>query len=320
MSKKADKKEVNSLVLVESKRVKSDLDRYCGRRAKKGKTWWRNGFDQVSALMSEEHNCTPYYFTLTWPAFAGCLEDEWSKVADEFSKIKIELSKRCLIGGGIISLEAHKNTTLKSKRGKNTKAGRPHVHMLLWLYHDFLNPSEVFITCAFEDAGMHCTLKRLRSYNDTSKVLTYVVKDCLDEDLQNYVGSTTSWSKSVNLWYNNSDCSSVLKRLESIMGRDKLYITEEMCSGFPTARRTDDITLILTEIFVRLFKRQGLGVRESMVYRRRAGTRFAWEQWQKLDTWVGGYFDMRLPIDYVSKLRQSITWIQTEYFLVLALV
>lgn len=305
-------KEEKSIVLFVSESEKnSNLVAYCARRKRKSRASWRNSFYRVSSLMSEDHNCEAYYLTLTWPSY-GSIDDEWRMTADKFLKIKSGLSSNCLVAGGIISLEAHKNTTLKSKRGKNLKAGRPHAHMLLWLYHDFLNPSDAHICCAFEDAGMHCTLKRLTSYSDTSNVLSYVVKECLDADLQSYVAKTTLWPKSVNLWYNHRDCEKVLSRLESIIGRENLYVTKDLYCSFPTARKTADTTLLLTEILVRVFASQGLGVRESTVYRRRGGTQFTWEPWESLETWVGSQFDMNLPVGYLSKLRQSLMWIQTE--------
>lgn len=305
-------KEEKSVVLFVSESEKSsDLVAYCARRKRKSKASWKNSFYRVSSLMSEDHNCEAYYLTLTWPSY-GSIDDEWRMTADKFSKIKSGLSSNCLVAGGIISLEAHKNTTLKSKRGKNLKAGRPHAHMLLWLYHDFLNPSDAHICCAFEDAGMHCTLKRLTSYSDTSNVLSYVVKECLDADLQSYVAKTTSWKKSVNLWFNHRDCRKELSRLENIIGKENLYVTYDDYCSFPTARKTADTTLLLTEILVRLFARQGLGIRESTVYRRRAGAQFTWEPWESLESWLGSQFDMSLPMGYLSKLRQSLMWIQTE--------
>ena len=58
------------------------------------------------------------------------LEKEWDYCNEFIKDFKRKVSKHYLITGGIIDVEAHKNTLLKSKRGKNRKAGRPHVHIV----------------------------------------------------------------------------------------------------------------------------------------------------------------------------------------------
>ena len=79
--------------------------------------------------------------------------------------------------GGVIAVEAHKNSTLKSSRGKNTKAGRPHIHMLLWFCHQFLNPSMEKLQLAIELQGGITRLEKLETWNDVLKTGLYVTKD-----------------------------------------------------------------------------------------------------------------------------------------------
>lgn len=293
----------------------ADLRAYCSRREKdmrKVGVAKRRGIYDVAALLSERHNCTAYFVTLTWPRHEGSLEAEWASTARFFDWVKGELSQYCLVVGGLISLEAHKNTTTKAKRGKNTKAGRPHAHMVLWLCHEFLNPSRAEISRALGKCGMSCNLKVLDRHEATVKALLYTSKDGSDEDLQSFVRAVTPWPKSVNLWINHADCVELLGELEMHLGVGTVFVTEELYNKFPTARKTSDDTIMLAEIFVQLFQQQGLGVRDSTVYRRRQGCRFTWEPWMSLDSWLNLFFDLRMPPAFLSKLRQNVLWLQKE--------
>jgi hypothetical protein len=159
---------------------------------------------------------------------------------------------------------------------------------------------------------MSCNLKVLDRHEATVKALLYTSKDGLDEDLQSFVRAVTPWPKSLNLWINHAVCVELLCELEMHLGVGTVFVTEEMYNKFPTARKTSDDTIMLAEIFVQLFQQQGLGVRDSTVYRRRQGCRFTWEPWMSLDSWLNLFFDLRMPPAFLSKLRENVLWLQKE--------
>ena len=59
------------------------------------------------------------------------------KLDSLLNNLEKTLSEHFLVVGAIIAVEPHKNSSLHSKRGKNTKAGSPHFHLVVWLCHQF---------------------------------------------------------------------------------------------------------------------------------------------------------------------------------------
>lgn len=207
-------------------RMDIDLAAYCDRTKSKG--CWRESY-LLDFAMTQRCNCETFYLTLSCPNFEGSLAEEWSHLTSELTKAKTKLFSNCDISCGVISLEAYKTTSLKSKEGKNTKTGRPFASMLVWAY-PFGDRTESFLSYELSDLDLSFTIKQLNCRTNAAKALTFMVKDCSDANLQRYVAKTTAWKKSVNLWYGDKNSWTPLGRLEREIGSDNLYISDE--SGF----------------------------------------------------------------------------------------
>lgn len=111
------------------KSIKQTLATYCNTPSKRSRsknpahTKQKQIVFSVAGLMDTDFNWEPYFWRLTFP-LADSLEEELHQVADFIKEIASHacLSKEYMVVGGIISVEAHKNSTLKKKTGKNTKA------------------------------------------------------------------------------------------------------------------------------------------------------------------------------------------------------
>ena len=117
--------------------LKGFLGDYCNKREKQHKTKdlfydsYRQNYYIVGQIFETDFNAEAFFFTVTFPQRAT-LEEEWQHAKLFIEDFKLFVSKHFMVLGGVIAVEAHKNSTLKSARGKNTKAGLPHFHMILW--------------------------------------------------------------------------------------------------------------------------------------------------------------------------------------------
>ena len=80
----------------------------------------------------------------------GTLKQEWQHGESFVREFKVKLSRHYMVVGGMIAVETHKNTNLKKKTGKNTRAGRFHFHMVIWFCRQFLNRSAQKLQLALE--------------------------------------------------------------------------------------------------------------------------------------------------------------------------
>ena len=169
--------------------LKGFLVNYCNKRTKQHKTkdpfydTYRQNYYIIGQVFETDFNAEAFSFAVTFPQKAT-LEEEWKHTKDFIVNFKIYVSKNFMVLGGVIAVEAHKNSTLKSSRGKNTKAGRPHIHMILWFAHQFLNPSMHKLKLTLELQGTISRVKRLKEPTDVFKAGLYVTKDRDDKDLR----------------------------------------------------------------------------------------------------------------------------------------
>lgn len=240
------------------------------------------------------------------------LAQEWidaRKFIDLFKKI---VSKQFLIVGGIVSVEPHKNSSLKKKGSKNTKAGKPHFHMVLWFCHEFLNPSIEKLKLLLLQLGTNSQIKKLETNLDVLKTGLYSTKDKGNLDLKKICNFYMQWPANINIWINQEETSFAFNMILKALPKDTAFASYEDYMDFPVARKFTDETLLLHEIFYKMFLKLNLAVRDKMVYRKIEGTQFSWERWMSLEQWIANCFQLHRTVGYLQMLKESAFWISQE--------
>ena len=214
--------------------------------------------------------------------------------------------------GAVIALEPHKNSDLKSKRGKNTKAGQPHIHMVFWLYNPFLNPSIHFFSLILLNQHVNVKIVELKSSNDFVKTCLYTIKERDAPELTQICQELTSWPSSVNIWVNNIDALSTFQAFLYVVNPSYAWISNECFSQVPTCRKQKDEGLMLAEIFYKIFLKQNLAVANNFVYQKIPFTHFSWKATQPLEQWVANSFNIQGNPEFSRILKENIQWISTQ--------
>ena len=246
--------------------IKGTLEQYCNTRSKHYRTKdpygsrLKQALYRTAHIMDEDFNSEPYWLTITFPNM-GTLEEEWFRAKSFIDDFKRKLSQYYMVVGGIIAVEAHKNSTLKKKTGKNTKAGRPHFHLLLWFTHQFLNPSALKIQFSLELEGKIARIKILKNNKEVLEKGVYASKDQDRKDLQKVAKKYMGWDGNVNVWINHKDVTFTLKSLANEI--KPVHVTTECYMTFPLVRKHATDAMTLTEVFHKIFrlsckKRNGL--------------------------------------------------------------
>lgn len=308
-----------------------DLQLYCNTRSKNYRFKdRRNLFNQTiynySQVLQKEHNCETYFITVTFPIDKNNrnIEKEWTNAGLFIEDFKKRLSKYYLVVGGILSVEPHKNTSLTSKRGKDTKAGSPHFHMVVWLCHQFLNPHIDRMGYALLLNGSFTKITPLINRMDVLKASVYTTKEGGSPIVNQLCKAFIKWPQNINIWSNHPETHYVFQNIEDSFPRhldDKgqideqnniSFISKEFFNNFPTVRSHNDKALLLSELFAKVFAKQGLAVRNNHVFKRIKGTSYSWFKWISLESWIAQRFNFKAPSAYLQMLKDHALWISKQ--------
>lgn len=300
------------------------IEKFCNTHSKRTRSnsIQHNIFKQTVYNMAEtldkDFNCTPLFITVTFPVQAEQrdLKREWFMVADFIPQLKKRISQDHLIVGGIISVEPHKNTSLKNQKGKNTKAGAPHFHMVLWVCHKFLNPEIQKLSQYLSEAGTYTKISVLNSYTDTMKAVLYTTKEKGDPAIKYITKTVFSWEQGINVWINHKETKHVFEKiaqsLNNVEKKDFCFTSNELYINFPTCKKFNDNGLLLAAIFSKVFAQKGLAVKDGNVYKKLEGTHFSWEKWVPLDAWVTQRFSFDHNAKFLQMLKDNASWIYNQ--------
>jgi hypothetical protein len=293
------------------------LTEYCNTREKKFRTkdinydTLRQTLYSVSDIFKNDFNCIPYFITVTFPKKQN-LEDEWIYAGEFIDNFKQKIPEFFLVVGGIIAVEPHKNSSLKKKNSKNTKAGRPHFHMVLWFCHPFFNPSMEKLKLAMLKLGTITQIKKLETNLDVLKSGLYTTKEKGNITVKQIAQQFIGWESNINIWVNQKETTACFQLIAQSFNTNQVFTSYENYMMFPTSRKHPSDALILTEIFSKIFKIKGLAVKDQKVYRKIEGTLFSWEPWISLEQWISNAFDLNAPPTYLEMLKENALWISKQ--------
>ena len=270
----------------------------------------------MAARLQNDCNCTPIFITITFPLkkVNRDLKKEWSDAGDFIENFKKTISNLYLIVGGVISVEPHKNNSLKSKKGKNTKAGAPHFHMVLWVAHKFLNPDQQVLSQYLLESGTYSKVKYLDKPVDTLKAVLYTTKEKGDLAITNLSRAYLSWNHGINVWMNQHETNTIFEKISNSMNfqNDCCFNSTELYNCFPTTKKYSDHAILLAHIFSKVFAIKGLAVKDGNVYTRVEKTHFSWEKWISLDSWVTQKFSFGHSSHFLEMLKENASWIYNQ--------
>lgn len=300
------------------------IQQFCNTHSKKARSREikHNIFKQtvfnMAQTLEKDYNCAPLFMTVTFPVFPGKrdLRGEWIAAADFIQQFKKRISQDHLIVGGIISVEPHKNSTLKNKKAKNTKAGGPHFHMVLWVCHKFINPEPQKLSQYMTEAGTYTTISYLKSYTDVLKTVLYTTKEKGDKAIKYLTSSFFEWEREINVWINHKETKHVFEKiaesLNTVEKQEFCFISNENYHNFPTSKKFNDNGLLLAAIFSKVFAQKGLAVKDGNVYKKIEGTSFSWEKWIPLDAWITQKFSFQHNANFLQMLKENASWIYNQ--------
>lgn len=267
----------------------------------------------INDILTKDYNCQPFFFTLTFKQDHS-LEQQWQHAANIIQLMQETLQKEFLIVGGIISLEPHKNSTLKNKKRKNYRAGMPHAHAVIWFFHMFLNPSIQKLKLKLFNLGVAAKINELKTNLDTTKAILYTIKDREESPVRNLCEEYANWPASTQVWIAHQEPEHWFLNLHNAIGQESAFANKTFNKErqIPTTKKHLDDALLLAELFNKLFLAYNLAVKDGLVYTKIDKTRFSWRLVSSLDNWLANTFNIKHPPEYLVKLKENLLWIAKQ--------
>jgi hypothetical protein len=297
--------------------LKDNLDLFCNTREKTYKIRnhainyinpYRQMIYNVNQIVQEKHNAFAISITITFPRLRT-IEEEWTLAGKFINNFKERLSRYYPVIAGIIAVEPHKNSTLKSKRGKNTKAGRPHFHAILWIAHAFICPPIAELKQSLILDGTLSRIKKIETDVEIVKTSLYITKEKGNKTLNQISKKFMDWDTNINIWINHPDLQRVFEPIAKTFKENEVFVTNENYNQLPTTYKYKDQTLVLAEIYRKVFIRDGFALKGKHVYEKESGTHFTWKLKGTIQEWIAQRFHLQNPPEYTKMLKDGAGWI-----------
>lgn len=308
----------------------SKVSHYYNSRLPKGKALQLQCENTAQVLYSR-HCCSFYSLTIRLVPLPGeSVSDEWFEFRALLPEIVSFLRDHYLVAGLIVGIEL---TQKDGRPGRPNKlAGRPHVHIFIASYNDFLAPSEFEVRRDFGSSKrcLDVVLKALPSNNRHSisthvcRAMKYPFKDSGDPIVQeacsHYLGTSPTLIFA-NTRLKDNPLIGFANYLDEIGYRVDLTAKT---GGFalPSVARFGNEAgfAVQSKLQMALFVRnvclqEGLAFYQDSLWRLEAPSKYTWTKWVSVGDF--GYKvlgSLHLPETYLLKFHTAATWVLTEGF------
>ena len=265
-------------------------------------------------LLERRLSASAWSMTLTFgPGYSTA--ELWSGLDEFIVRIHDHAIKTSLFAGALFSLEVHRKSSLTSKRGSDSLAGRPHIHAIFWSYNDFIpfEPS-AFRKSIHSKVDTDLVIKRLSSPKDVAKNMSYVLKESGSSQSKR-LAKAVGWEQPA-LFVTALDemhelVASLLDGLRRFRPRKTSYdafvrVLQREHDPLPPVAR-GPVEDQLKELFFLTFQRRGLAVHKDTIYKRKEPFKHTWEVWCKLSTFATEFYGLRnLPLEIRGSLTSAL--------------
>jgi hypothetical protein len=280
--------------------------------------------ENICQLLFLHHSCLFYSITIRLvPEEGRSASEEWLAFSQLLPDVFSSLQKQLLIAGFVAGTEMSQKD---ARAGRSSKlAGRPHIHIFLAAYNDFLNPSRFEIRFAFTQLRLDVQVNALPCHNDfllqknVCSALRYVLKGHNDSILQeacgHYLKSSSIWVFS-NTRLQNNPFQAFSEGLK-LRGFKHRFVSAGAGALVPSVRRYEDLVagvrLQIAEFVRAICLQEGLAFHSDRLYRVVSPSRYTWTAWRSASDFGSQVLgSLHLPTSYLTKYHQSAAWVLTE--------
>ena len=256
-------------------------------------------------MLHTDHSGSCVGLTVSPLRMYGSAKDSWLSFPDLLKRLIGCVGNHYLLAGALIGVEMY-------RRGKDSKAQgralRPHVHLCLFTYNDFLNLPLERLKLQLTEQGFDWRIDNVRNASAGAGWITYCLKGLKDPLLQGVCKEVLGCS-SVQLILNSSlDPKWPLDSLHSYLcscGYEVGLLVPKSGCKVPSVGYSEDPTLHMGDFVRKVCLKERLGLYNGVLHERRPGTEFTWQARCKVPGFVTELTHMGLPMEFRHKMFEA---------------
>lgn len=261
----------------------------------------------------EDHSGESYFFTIGLGKQQKLsIEEEWERFGEVLQLSISKIMETLMIAGVVIGIEMY----AKHRNQPNSKALRPHAHMVIFSYNNFLNfPVSEIEQCLIEQ-GLDFKLEPLATSQDIARATCYTIKSAKQKILNKatqffYKTSPVAFSM------NKSIQNNPLISLKNTFANNKISFQEypgQKHFQYPSVSRFGgDQKLQIADFLNKLCVQEKIGFYKDKLMKVIEPARYTWAEHGKVDQFIHQIASVHgLPNTYRKALYNNASWILSE--------
>lgn len=239
------------------------------------------------------------------------VHEEWKAFGPIITEVISAISQNFLIAGLVVGVEMYS----KGKGKANTKALKPHAHITILTYNDFLERPIVNLELVFLKQRLDFEVQWLKKSHDITKSITYAVKsgnqDILIKATNHYYGINPV-TVVTNQFVQNNPVQELIKVLNRHYGINT--VKAQYLMRVPSVGRFNRVVKHQMADFVRkMCLETGITFYKGWLLKRIEKSRYTWDKLAPVEASIALMTSAEgLSVTYKKNMYDSAKWILTE--------
>lgn len=263
-------------------------------------------------LLDKEHSSTVFFYTIGQSDTKGkSIEEEWQGFNKVLADVTTNIHTNNLIAAIVVGVEMYS----KNKGRPNSKALRPHVHMTVFAYNDFLCVPKAYIENEFLKLGFDFKIDQPKKHFDIAKSLTYTVKSGKQEVLRkvtNHFLGSEPVTVLINPVIKENPVKNFVKALRSRAIPINVLEIQNDLAVESVSRFNGDTKMQMANFLRKQCLTSQTGIYKGFIMQKVRPSHFTWIKKTQLANFIQYIITPDLPDTYKQAIYNSAKWILEE--------
>jgi len=239
------------------------------------------------------------------------IADEWNAFRIIMPKVLNLIDKHYTTAGFIMGIEMYH----KNKGRANNKSFKPHAHIVLFAYNEFMASPDYELSSQLIQLGLDVKVDPLPQPKDVANAMRYTIKSAADH-LTNKATQAFMASPSTALFINTALKDNPLLKVENFIHIPTIPIHVHKAPLFwkvPSVIRHNDLKYSAALFLKLLCIQQKIGFYKTSLLKRKPGSCYTWQTWKPVNQFIDALAqEEHMPSSYKEFLLDNAPWIIRE--------
>lgn len=239
------------------------------------------------------------------------IAEEWNIFVNNMPKVIKVIDRHYTTAGFIMGIELYQ----KNKNRANNKSFKPHAHMVLFAYNEFMASPNYELSSQLIELGLDVKVDALPKPKDVANAMRYTLKSANDE-LTNKATQAFMSMPPTSFFINTALESNPLLKVENFIHKPTIPMLvhkEPLYWKVPSVQRHNDLKYSAAQFLKLLCIQQKIGFYKTSLLKRNEGSYYTWQTWKPVNQFIDALAQQQhMPPSYKEFLLDNAPWIIKE--------